>query len=65
MKPLGRSNSRMCPFLWDDGKREQATMTSASILVIEDEPAIQELVAYTCSDAGIHRAPCRFRERGP
>jgi two-component system phosphate regulon response regulator PhoB len=27
-------------------------MTSASILVIEDEPAIQELVAYTCSKQG-------------
>ncbi|MBA2411554.1 MAG: phosphate regulon transcriptional regulator PhoB [Burkholderiaceae bacterium] len=27
-------------------------MTSASILVIEDEPAIQELVAYTCSTQG-------------
>ena len=27
-------------------------MTTASILVIEDEPAIQELVAYTCSTQG-------------
>ena len=27
-------------------------MTSASILVIEDEPAIQELVAYTCTAHG-------------
>jgi two-component system phosphate regulon response regulator PhoB len=27
-------------------------MTAASILVIEDEPAIQELVAYTCSTQG-------------
>ena len=27
-------------------------MTAASILVIEDEPAIQELVAYTCSTEG-------------
>lgn len=27
-------------------------MTSTSILVIEDEPAIQELVAYTCSTQG-------------
>jgi len=27
-------------------------MTAASILVIEDEPAIQELVAYTCSTHG-------------
>ena len=27
-------------------------MTAASILVIEDEPAIQELVAYTCSEQG-------------
>ena len=27
-------------------------MTSASILVIEDEPAIQELVAYTCTTQG-------------
>jgi two-component system, OmpR family, phosphate regulon response regulator PhoB len=27
-------------------------MTSASILIIEDEPAIQELVAYTCSSQG-------------
>ena len=27
-------------------------MTAASILVIEDEPAIQELVAYTCSAQG-------------
>ncbi len=27
-------------------------MTAASILVIEDEPAIQELVAYTCTEQG-------------
>lgn len=27
-------------------------MTSASILVVEDEPAIQELVAYTCTAQG-------------
>ncbi|HVG03906.1 MAG TPA: response regulator [Burkholderiaceae bacterium] len=27
-------------------------MTAASILVIEDEPAIQELVAYTCATQG-------------
>ena len=27
-------------------------MSGASILVIEDEPAIQELVAYTCSSQG-------------
>lgn len=27
-------------------------MTAASILVIEDEPAIQELVAYTCIEQG-------------
>ena len=27
-------------------------MTASSILVIEDEPAIQELVAYTCTEQG-------------
>lgn len=33
-------------------------MTAGSILVIEDEPAIQELVAYTCTAQGytVHRA---------
>ncbi len=33
-------------------------MTAGSILVIEDEPAIQELVAYTCTAHGytVHRA---------
>ena len=49
------------------GRRRECgskTMTAASILVIEDEPAIQELVAYTCSTQGytVRRA---IREGGP
>ena len=34
------------------GARGGASMSAPSILVIEDEPAIQELVAYTCSTQG-------------
>ena len=37
-----------------------ARMTAASILVIEDEPAIQELVALHLHNAGLHGAARRF-----